>query len=74
MNTSLPREALVRIRKLAQLAADLRRGEHFEITRLVVKLGQRGLVTREAGVARSIRVAVAEEDLPALENFDGPPW
>jgi len=36
MSTSLPREALVRIRKLAQLAVDLRRGEHFEITRLTI--------------------------------------
>ncbi len=36
MSTSLPREALIRIRKLAQLAVDLRRGEHFEITRLTI--------------------------------------
>jgi hypothetical protein len=34
MTTSLPREVLARIRKLAQLAADLRRGENFQITRL----------------------------------------
>ena len=36
MNTVLSREALIRIRKLAQLAADLRRGDHFEITRLTI--------------------------------------
>jgi hypothetical protein len=41
---------------------------------MVVKLEELGLVTREAGVARSIRVVVPEDDLPALENIDGAPW
>src|ERR1035438_1659208 len=36
MTAFLPREAQVRIGKLAQLAADLRRGEHFPITRLTI--------------------------------------
>jgi hypothetical protein len=36
MKTFLPRESLVKVRKLAQLAADLRRGEHFQITRLTI--------------------------------------
>lgn len=41
---------------------------------MAVKLEDLGLVTREAGVARSIRVAMPDEDVPALENIDGPPW
>ena len=41
---------------------------------MVVKLEELGLVTREAGVARSIRIAVPEEDLPGLEGIEGPPW
>lgn len=41
---------------------------------MVVKLEELGLVTREAGLARSIRVAVPEEDLPGLENIEGPAW
>lgn len=36
MKTFLPGESLVKIRKHAQLAADLRRGEHFQITRLTI--------------------------------------
>jgi DNA-binding MarR family transcriptional regulator len=41
---------------------------------MVVKLEELELVTREAGVARSIRVAVPEEDLSGLENIEGLPW
>jgi DNA-binding MarR family transcriptional regulator len=41
---------------------------------MVVKLEELELVTRETGVARSIRVAVAEEDLPELDRIGGPPW
>ncbi len=41
---------------------------------MVVKLEELGLVTRESGVARSIRVAIPEEEIPALEESDGPPW
>src|SRR5580693_4189587 len=36
MTTPLPPEALTRISKLAQLAADLRKGQHFPITRLTI--------------------------------------
>lgn len=35
---------------------------------MVVKLEQLGLVTREPGVARSIRVAIPESEIPALEE------
>jgi hypothetical protein len=41
---------------------------------MVVKLEELGLITREAGVARSMRVAVPAEQLPELEETDGPPW
>ncbi|MBM4069896.1 MAG: MarR family transcriptional regulator [Planctomycetes bacterium] len=41
---------------------------------MVVKLEEIGLVTREAGVARSIRVAIPEDEIPALEETCGPPW
>jgi hypothetical protein len=41
---------------------------------MVVKLEEMGLVTREAGVARSIRVVVPEDDLPGLEDIEGAPW
>lgn len=41
---------------------------------MVVKLAALGLVTREPGVARSIRVAIPEEEIPKLEETEGPPW
>jgi hypothetical protein len=41
---------------------------------MVVKLEELGLVTRESGVARSVRVAIAEEEIPSLESVEGPPW
>jgi Mn-dependent DtxR family transcriptional regulator len=41
---------------------------------MVVKLAELGLVTREPGVARSIRVAIPEDEIPKLEETDGPPW
>lgn len=41
---------------------------------MVVKLEELSLVTRESGVARSIRVAIPEEEIPKLEETDGPPW
>jgi repressor LexA len=41
---------------------------------MVVKLEELGLVTREPGVARSIRVAIPEEEIPTLEQVEGPPW
>ena len=41
---------------------------------MVVKLDELGLITREPGVARSARVAIPEEEIPALEEVEGPPW
>jgi DNA-binding MarR family transcriptional regulator len=41
---------------------------------MIVKLEELGLITREPGVARSIRVTVPAEQLPELEEVAGPPW
>jgi repressor LexA len=41
---------------------------------MVVKLEQRGLITREPGGARSVRVAIPVEQIPELEDVEGPPW
>ena len=41
---------------------------------MVVKLEELGLITREAGVPRSARVAVPVGELPGLEAVEGPPW
>jgi len=41
---------------------------------MVVKLEELGLITREAGVPRSMRVAIPTEQLPELEDVAGPPW
>ena len=41
---------------------------------MVVKLEQLGLITREPGVARSARVAIPEEEIPKLEDVQGPAW
>ena len=41
---------------------------------MVVKLEELRLVTREAGVARSIRVAIPEDEIPRLEETEGLPW
>jgi DNA-binding MarR family transcriptional regulator len=41
---------------------------------MVVKLEQLGLITREPGVARSIRVILSDDEIPRLDDVDGPPW
>jgi hypothetical protein len=41
---------------------------------MVVTLEQLGLVTRGPGVPRSVRVAIPEGEIPALEEVEGPPW
>jgi hypothetical protein len=41
---------------------------------MIVKLEELGLVTRQPGVARSVRVAVPEDEIPELEAVEGPPW
>src|SRR3954462_13318897 len=40
---------------------------------MIVKLDQLGLITREPGVARSIRLAIPPDELPELEDVEGPP-
>lgn len=41
---------------------------------MIVKLEELGLITREPGVARSVRVAIPKEEIPDLEEVAGPPW
>src|SRR6476620_9038809 len=41
---------------------------------MIVKLEELGLLTREPGVARSARVAIPADQLPPLEEVNGPPW
>jgi hypothetical protein len=41
---------------------------------MMVKLEELGLITREPDVPRSARVAVSENEIPALEDVAGPPW
>ncbi len=41
---------------------------------MLVKLAQLGLITKEPGVPRSIRVAIPEVDVPELENSAGMAW
>ena len=41
---------------------------------MVVKLEELGLISRKPGVARSARVAIPEEEIPTLEEVEGPPW
>jgi len=41
---------------------------------MVVKLEELGLIERQPGVARSIRLVLPTEQLPDLEEVAGPPW
>jgi repressor LexA len=41
---------------------------------MIVRLEERGLVTREPGVPRSIQVAIPEQEIPFLESVRGGPW
>jgi SOS-response transcriptional repressor LexA len=41
---------------------------------MIVKLHELGLIEREPGVARTIRVVVPEDEIPPLEDVEGPPW
>jgi repressor LexA len=38
---------------------------------MIVKLEQTGLITRESGVPRSVRVAIAVGELPDLDETEG---
>jgi hypothetical protein len=35
---------------------------------MIIKLDELGLITREPGVARSIRIAIPASDIPELED------
>jgi len=59
--------------------AELDMVQYFRVTPpsvhgMIVKLEQLGLVTRERGVPRSVRVAIPESRIPALEEVQGPSW
>jgi hypothetical protein len=41
---------------------------------MVVKLAELGLVAKEPRVARSVRVAIPEDEIPPLEEVQAPPW
>ena len=41
---------------------------------MIVKLHQLGLVSRQSGKPRSVRVTVSKEQLPELKDVAGPPW
>jgi repressor LexA len=66
-----------KLHRQAPAEADLVR--FFRITppavhTMIVKLAELGLITRQPGVARSIRVILPEEEIPRLEDVEGPPW
>ena len=41
---------------------------------MIVRLETLGMISREPGVARSVRVQIPAEELPELEDVPGPPW
>jgi hypothetical protein len=41
---------------------------------MIVKLHQLGLITRQPGGARSVRVAIPEAEIPPLADVEGRPW
>jgi len=41
---------------------------------MVVKLHELGLIDRTPGKARSIRVVIPKEEIPELEDGEGPLW
>ena len=59
--------------------AELDMAKFFRVTPpsvhgMVVKLEELGLIVREPGVARSIRAVIPANELPELDNTEGPPW
>lgn len=59
--------------------AELEMVKFFRVTppsvhQMVTHLEEKGLITREPGVARSARVVIPVDELPDLEPVDGPPW
>lgn len=41
---------------------------------MVVQLEKLGLISRERGAARSVQVAIPDEEIPMLEDVEGLPW
>jgi hypothetical protein len=41
---------------------------------MIVKLSELGLITRQPGVARSLGLAIPEEQVPELEEITDPAW
>ncbi len=41
---------------------------------MVVKLHQLGLITRQPGQARTVRVTIPKGEIPELEDVEGPSW
>ena len=59
--------------------AELDMVKYFRVTppsvhMMVVKLEELGLIAREPGVARSIRVMLPKEEIPELADVEAPPW
>jgi hypothetical protein len=44
------------------------------IHHMIIRLEERGLITREPGVPRTVRVAIPEKEIPSLEGVRGGPW
>ena len=61
-------------RKLHQRGpSELEMREHFRVSpptvhQMILRLEQLGLITREPGVPRSVRVAIPSEQIPDLED------
>jgi Mn-dependent DtxR family transcriptional regulator len=41
---------------------------------MVVKLHEMELISRQPGQARTMRVAIPKQEIPELEDVEGPPW
>jgi DNA-binding MarR family transcriptional regulator len=59
--------------------AELDMAKYFRVTppsvhMMVVKLEELGLIAKEPGVARSIRVTIPKEEIPELADVEAPPW
>ena len=41
---------------------------------MIVRLEKLGMISRDSGVARSVRITIPTEELPELEDVAGPAW
>ncbi len=67
MAQSVPRNVVLKIRKLAQLATDLRQGQHFEVTRLTALKS----LCQEPDVANRFVLFLARKTLERVEQGKG---